>query len=354
LFIAVRGIVANRRLDNARDQVQIENPMIGRPVATFLLVSTLFSANSAAVAQEGVAKARELYLSADYEGALAVLDRLEGEGATADAADYRLFCLLALDRSEDARTAIKAILEADPFHRLSETQASPRMLATFQATRKALLPEIVQQMYVNAKTLFERHDPGAIASFDRLIALLDDPDLKDAQLSDLRGVASGFRELSKGAVAEGPKAAPAAVAAAREAPRPEPAPAAPPAVAPRAIEPLTGPPDKIRVTSRGASPVFTPKEPPAPGFEPPLAINQAFPAWPGRGKAAQQTYSGVLEIAIDEEGNVTKVALQQAILPTFDSALMKAARAWKFKPALLDGTPVPFVKVIEIQIQPER
>jgi outer membrane biosynthesis protein TonB len=39
--------------------------------------------------------------------------------------------------------------------------------------------------------------------------------------------------------------------------------------------------------------------------------------------------------------------------PAFDQALIKAARTWKYRPALLNGRPVPFLKVIEIQIQSE-
>jgi len=50
--------------------------------------------------------------------------------------------------------------------------------------------------------VFDRHDPAATRSFERLIALLDDPDLHDAQLSDLRAVATGFRDLSATARAE--------------------------------------------------------------------------------------------------------------------------------------------------------
>ena len=40
--------------------------------------------------------------------------------------------------------------------------------------------------------------------------------------------------------------------------------------------------------------------------------------------------------------------------PTYDKNLIKAARTWKYRPALLNGRPVPFVKVIEIQIQADR
>jgi TonB family protein len=66
-----------------------------------------------------------------------------------------------------------------------------------------------------------------------------------------------------------------------------------------------------------------------------------------------QTYRGIVELTIDEQGNVTTVALQQPMQPAFDQALIKAARTWKYKPALRNGRPVPFLKVIEIQIQSE-
>src|SRR5439155_17498560 len=115
------------------------------------------------------------------------------------------------------------------------------------------------------------------------------------------------------------------------------APAAEPAgrVGPRRSGPLTGPADKIRVSTRGASRLVTPKEPPPPGFEPPLALSQQIPQWSPKGAAASlQTYNGLLEVTIDEQGNVTAVALQQAMQPAFDKALVKAAWTWKYRPAL--------------------
>ena len=329
---------------------------------------TCLAAGSAVASQDALSTVRELYLSADYEGALAILDRLDGatRDAHTDFADYRVFCLLALERSDEARQAIQALVETDPFHQLSEGQASPRMRTVFQETRKALLPAIVQRMYANAKTSFDKGEPEAAHQFDRLIALLDDPDLKDAQLSDLRAVARGFRDLSK-----------AGDSVPQPLPHPEqastnlavadgggPKPVTPNDAAggkpdtthagPTPASPLTGPPDTIRVTARGSSPVFTPKDPPPPGLEPPFPISQTMPNWSARGAAARQTYLGIVEVVIDEQGNVTSVALRRSILPSFDQALLKAARTWKYKPALFNGTPVSFVKVIEIQIQPER
>jgi TonB family protein len=99
--------------------------------------------------------------------------------------------------------------------------------------------------------------------------------------------------------------------------------------------------------------VFTPKAPPPPGLEPPLPISQSFPEWSPRRNAAPQTYRAVLEVTIDEQGNVTAAALRQSLQPAFDQALLNAARKWKYRPALLNGSPVRFVKVIEIQIPSE-
>ena len=43
-------------------------------------------------------------------------------------------------------------------------------------------------------------DPGAAAMFERLLMLLDDPDVKKLPaLADLRTVAEGFRDLSRAA-----------------------------------------------------------------------------------------------------------------------------------------------------------
>jgi Gram-negative bacterial TonB protein C-terminal len=295
--------------------------------------------------QNPVPNVRELYLSADYEGALTVLDLLDRPtGAShAELADYRVLCLLALDRRDDARQAIRAIVERDPAHRLSEGQASPRMQTAFRDLRKAVLPEIVQLMYAEAKTKFDKHDPSAADTFDRVMTLLDDPDLKDAQLLDLRSVASGFRDLSK---------------AANATPVPQTTPQEDRLKADTTYDkptaPLTGPPDKIRVTPEGASLIFSPKPAPPLGVEMALAVTQPMPQWSRRWIKTQLNYDSTLELTIDEQGNVTTAALQQPLHPMFDKALLKIAHTWKYTPARLNGTPVPFHKLVEIHIQPDR
>jgi len=296
--------------------------------------------------QDPLPVVRELYLSANYEGALAALNRLDSGTLEKriDLADYRVLCLLALGRVDEARLAIRSIVETDPRHHLSEGQASPRLRSVFEDTRKAFLPELVQRLYADAKASFDQHDPRASEKFDRLIEVLDDPDLGNAQLSDLRAVASGFRDLSK--VHREPEAREEEVRLKPDAthtPKPD-----------ATSAPLTGPPDRILVSSKGSGPFFTPKAPPPPGLEPPFAINQPIPQWSPRGSSARQAFHGTLEVTIDVQGSVTTVVLRQPMLPAFDAALIKAARTWTYKPALLNGKPVPFRKVIEIEIQPER
>jgi TonB family protein len=326
--------------------------------------------------QDPISTVRELYVSADYEGALAAIGRLGDAAAhNEEFADYRILCLLALDRTDDARQAIASLVEANPFHHLLDGQAPPKLRTRFEETRRALLPGLVQRLYDDAKSSYDKADPSATRKFERLIAVLDDPDLEDARLSDLRAVASGFINLSKAASAnvkvtepahpsrvEGVSVGAAPAHANDEGRKPEtthvsPTEPAPPTTFTQVTKvekpntALTGPPDLIRITSRGAVPVITPKEPPPAGLEPPLAISQSIPQWTA--KRSGELHS-VLEVSINEQGNVTTVALQQPMQPAFDQALLKAAGSWKYKPALLNGTPVPFVKLIEIQILSER
>ena len=285
--------------------------------------------------QDPLPNVRELYQSADYEGALAVLDRLDRptRDSHPELADYRVLCLLALDRRDEARLAIRAIVERDPAHRLSDVQASPRMQTAFQDLRKALLPEIVQQLYAEAKAKFEKHDPSAADTFDRLMTLLDDPDLKDAQLSDLPAVASGFRDLSRAvSAAPEPKTTTDEVRLkADTTPDPvrlkadttnAPEPAA--NVAAKPTGPLTGPPDKIEGhTGRSQSRLLA-KAAAATGRRDGarrVAADAAVVA--ARWIKTQQNYDSTLELTIDAQGNVTTVALQQPLHPMFDKALLK-------------------------------
>ena len=289
-------------------------------------------------AEDALARAKDLYLSAAYDEALVVLEQLKSQPAPAGGTEveqYRVFCLLALERSDEARKAIADIVTADPFYRPSDTQTSPRIRAVFDETRKALLPGLVQRTYAEAKASFEKKDPKALSQFELVLALLDDPDLKGApQLADLRTVVSGFRDLSKAMAGVPPPAAPKPV----EAPAPAQTADSAAAQAATVVDPS---PDRVPDVS--------------PGFTPPVVISQPIPRWvPPNTVDRRSGFKGLIEVTIDENGNVTSATLQQSVHPLYDEKLLAMARTWKYKPAMRNGVPTSSLKVVEIQLQPAR
>jgi TonB family protein len=59
---------------------------------------------------------------------------------------------------------------------------------------------------------------------------------------------------------------------------------------------------------------------------------------------------GVVEIVIDEQGRVTNVMVRESVHPIFDASLLSAARDWKYQPASLNGKPVRYRKMIQINV----
>jgi len=291
-------------------------------------------------AQDPLAHAKDLYLSAAYDEALVLLEQLKSQPAPPSGTEieqYRVFCLLALERSDEARKAIEDIVTADPFYRPSETQTSPRIRSVFQETRKKLLPSVIQRKYAEAKTSFEKKDPKAVTQFEQLLMLLDDPDLMATpQLSDLRTVANGFRDLSKAMASATP---------------PTPAPPVP------VSTPSPAPPSPV-VAAAQASAVDAPGEPagdPSLGFTPPVVVSQPIPQWiPPNTIDRLTAFRGLIEVAIDENGRVTSATVQQSVHPLYDQKLLAMARTWKYKPATRNGIPTASIKVVEIRLQPSR
>jgi len=268
--------------------------------------------------------ARELYDSARYDEALVVLNGLVPSENTLPAErkaieQYRLLCLLALGRGQEAEAAIAAVVRVDPFYQPGQAEASPRVRTTFADVRQRLLPDLASARYAEAKTAYDRKNyVEAAGRFRELVALLDDPQM-NGRMQDMRMLAAGFVEL-------------AAVAAAPP-PVKEAEPPSPPAVA-------------------------TPSAPAVPrlytsdhkGVVPPVIIRQDVPSVPSSINGMTRS-QGVLDITIDEQGRVVALALRSRVHPMYDAALLNAARDWKYQPATLDGSPVRFRKLLQISIK---
>ena len=103
---------------------------------TFLAATTIALVFATpAFAQDGLTRAKNFYASADYDEALQVLVTLTNPANTEEArevASYRVFCLVALGRTVEARMGVETIVKIDPLYHPSEAQASPRIRAFFE------------------------------------------------------------------------------------------------------------------------------------------------------------------------------------------------------------------------------
>lgn len=271
-----------------------------------------------------IATARELYAAARYDEALAVLDELGASAATMPAdrkaiEQYRSLCLLALGRGEEAEAAIAAVVRVDPFYMPGEADASPRVRTTFSDVRQRLLPDLATTRYAEAKAAYDRKAFAEAANrFRELVMLLDDPQM-NGRLSDLRTLAAGFVDLAT-AAAEPPPLP-------KEEPAPAPAPSAPKAPA----EPT----------------IYTAEDE---GVTPPVVVRQDVPAVPNA-IAGMTKDKGLIDIVIDEKGRVVSLALRSRLHPVYDTAILNAARDWKYKPARLNGEPVRYRKLLQIAVK---
>jgi outer membrane biosynthesis protein TonB len=82
---------------------------------------------------------------------------------------------------------------------------------------------------------------------------------------------------------------------------------------------------------------------------PPIALHQQIPPFRGQVRAPQ---TGVIEVLIDARGGVESASMIASINPQYDRLAIGAARLWQYQPARLDGTPVKFVKRIQINLVP--
>lgn len=337
-----------------------------------LTLVCLISSSTVTANDDALTRVRDLYQSAAYDEALELLDGLQADPASQDAtaiAEYRVFCLVALNRSAEARSAIEALVAANPFHQPSETQASPRIRAAFRDVRRYVFPALVQRSYADARAAFDRKDPGAIAAFDRVVALLDDPDAQTITgLSDLRTIVVGFRDLATAlaAAAAAPAPPPPPLAVQTDAGRPEvlarEAPVGQIDTPALATATATGPVDDVVPSQKAATTDAASDATGAlagrdgePGVVGPVTLLQTLPRWvPTDIDDRRREFRGTLELVIDDTGSVVRATVQRSIHRQYDPLLLAAAPAWKFKPATRNGVPIAYVKLVEIVLSPGR
>ena len=305
---------------------------VKRTFASHLVAAIILTMADAAGAQGSLAGARDLYSAAAYDDALAMLNGLHASDQRPDdgrAIDqYRALCLLALGRTEEANTAIQAVVAAVPSYHLSDAEVSPRVRAAFRDVRHLMLPGIIQQKYAEARVAFDRKNLAAASEgFKLVLELLTDSDLGSAAnqppLSQLRPLAIGFRDLTAAAIS--------------------------PAAAPIPARPSAPPPVAT------AAPAPTPRRPAAPRLYswedvdvvPPVVLRQTMPVL-GDVFAQRQ---GTVEIIINEGGLVETATMTVHVNAVYDGMVLAAARTWRYRPATVNGVTVKFRNTIQLDLK---
>jgi hypothetical protein len=340
---------------------------------SLVVVLSLCLATSA-VAQDALNPARQLYASADYEGALTALDRVsastgnEGEVAK-EVGKYRVLCLVALGRTNEADAMIEQMLKADPLYEPSLADAPPRIRTAFTRVRDRILPSIARASYDEGKAAFDNKTfDVAVSKLEETMRILDQvgPGSK-GDLADLRTLTKGFLDLSRASLVSTPAGKSVAdtskptvadaLATAPAAPQPA-APARSSAGSANGAAPKSGAASArsstaVPASAAGAS-TRDAASSPAVSDRDPVVVQQAAPpfsydALPARSRVE---YRGVIEVEIDERGQVVGAQMTRPVHPLYDPALLKAAQGWAYLPAYRDGKPVRSRKRVEIVLRP--
>lgn len=279
--------------------------------AALLLLQAPLSAGTS------LASARDLYAAAAYEEALALLDSLGSGELPATERDavllYRALCQFALGRIEPAQQSLDTLILQSPFYRPGD-EVPPRLRTAFADSRRRLLPSLLQQLYTRGKAAFDRKEfASAAVTFTQVLSGLDDPDLTavagQPPLSDLKTLAAGFQALSEAAIPQPPE----------------------PIVAPVPAGRLVYSADDTAVI-------------------PPVVIRQDIPVFRGRLSAARV---GVLEVIIDATGAVESAKMRVPTEPAYDRLVLTAATQWQYRPALLNGTAVKYIRRVQVTLLPQ-
>jgi len=255
---------------------------------------------------------KELYASAAYEDALSAVGKIEGGGSSSlEAEQYRIFCLVALGRVDEAEQAVESVLTAHPEYRPDAAQASPRIQTLFSQVRRRIGPVLVKKMYQQGRSAMERKDRDeAVAQFESMLRIANDPDIRsDATMAELKELGSGFLELSKALPAKSKTVEAAATNAALAAPR-------------------------------------------ASVIVPPSVIQQKLPPWVPDPVSRATEFRGAIRVQISAEGKVVNAEMIKSVHPAYDQALLRAARGWLYEPAKKDGVAIPSEKTVEVAVTP--
>jgi TonB family protein len=301
-------------------------------VGVLLAIATSTGAQNLTTASESgdLAVAKALYAGAAYEEALEMLPDRPATFEQDVVDQYRALCLLALGKTADAEQAFERLVARNPLVRLSDEEVSPRVIELFHGVRRRILPVRAESLYARAKAdLEDRQYTEASTKFAEVMLITADADVAgNTRMADLRIVAEEFYQLAEERRATTEiERRPASLAASG-------------ARAAGAPAPGTGDTDAELFDMLDAA------------VKPPVEISRVMPPWNPPREVSWRSFRGVIELVIDEDGQVDRARLVERIAPFYDQAIVEAAYKWRFEPALRDGKPVRFRHLVQLILRP--
>ena len=296
-----------------RPRERREHPAAGICALALALLPPPAAAQQSPLLVEGI----DHYWNARYESAL---ETLSEEAVAAlppeqqpEALQYRGFSQVALGRDAEAEASFTRLLELAPGIELDGSLVSPKILARFGAARGAAAARRLEE----GRT---RYDAGeyaaALLSFESLLAL--EPG---------HALAGEYRQLCRARLEL------AEVAASAATPKPTPAPSG-------GTDPDAAGPEADRVYTLNAEIVA------------PTLVKRVDPDYPRLDRERGHGGTVVLLIVVDRQGEVEVERVLRPVNPRLDAAASRAVRSWRYRPALLDLTPVAVYKVVRLQFVP--
>lgn len=297
--------------------------MMKRFVLTFGMAALV---SAGAAAQDPVKTVRDLYAAAAYEDAIAAAEQVQEPSHVVE--QYRVFSLTALGRHDEAQKVMEELVRADPEYTLDPAETPPRVQEAFSKVQQRLLPDVTKQIYLDARAALDRKDRAeAVSRFEKLIKIIDKAGSagSSTSLGEMRVLAQGFLDLSR--------ALPDASGSKQLETQPDAAPDR--AGSPAPAEAAVAPPPVVETR--------------------PIAIEQTLPPWvPTDALSRRSTFTGAVFVRIGTDGRVEYAAIDRPVHPSYDGALLRAAREWRYQPATRNGLPVVSELTVEVNLRPPQ
>jgi TonB family protein len=253
----------------------------------------------------------ELYWNGEYEQTLAVLVAVAPEALSdferLEYYKYRGFSHMALGDLDAAHDDFIGLLSTDPGYSFDPSMVSPKIIEHLEAAKETVTKDLFSK---GKAAYFDEDYETAVGLMDEILRM--DPNYE---------LALEYKQLSE------ERADLTEKIASLENPEPE--------------EETTIPPPEddnqvYHVTSE---------------MTPPALLQRVLPEYPRFDSRIKREGRVILLIIIEKDGTVQEVRVLRSVSNRIDQAAVEAVKQWRYRPALMSGTPIRVTQVVGLNFE---